>query len=98
MKNSGHNVGLPHSVPVHLRYFTADFKDEQLVLYKDIYEEDGMLVNNFYPRAESFIKKCQRLTGDSQFVSLIGCKSECFEGVKKNCQRRWGRPYGRKHV
>lgn len=49
-----HNVDLTQSVPVHLRYFTADFKDEKLVLYKDIYRKDAMLINNFYPRADSF--------------------------------------------
>ena len=40
-EKQGHNVELPQSVPVHLRYFTVDFKDEQLVLYKDIYEKDA---------------------------------------------------------
>ena len=49
-----HNVDLTQSVPVHLRYFTADFKDEKLVLYKDIYRKDAMLINNLYPRADSF--------------------------------------------
>ena len=49
-----HNVDLPRSVPVHLRYFTADFRDGKLVLYKDIYGKDAMLINNFYPPADSF--------------------------------------------
>lgn len=44
-----HTIDLPVSVPVHIRYFTAEYIDGQLRFYEDIYENDRQLMDRMYP-------------------------------------------------
>lgn len=47
-------VNLISSVPIHIRYFTCEAKDEKLVLYEDIYREDEKLILKLYSDEELY--------------------------------------------
>lgn len=43
-----HTVNLPVSVPIHIRYFTAEFRDGQINYFEDIYNKDEGLIDLMY--------------------------------------------------
>ena len=46
-----HTVDLPEPIPIHVRYFTAEFRNGQVYLFDDIYEMDRKLADAMYPPA-----------------------------------------------
>ena len=47
-------VSLVPSVPIHIRYFTCDVRNEKLTLYEDIYREDRKLILKLYNDEEFY--------------------------------------------
>lgn len=42
-------VQLKHPIPIYLRYFTLEFKDNALFHYPDLYQKDPVLLKKMYP-------------------------------------------------
>jgi murein L,D-transpeptidase YcbB/YkuD len=47
-------VSLIPSVPIHIRYFTCEVRNEKLMLYEDIYREDRKLILKLYGDEEVY--------------------------------------------
>ena len=47
-------VNLIPSVPIHIRYFTCDVRNEKLMLYEDIYRLDRKLILKLYNDEEFY--------------------------------------------
>ena len=45
-----HTLDIPVAVPIHVRYFTAAARGQELLFYKDIYKKDQALINDLYKR------------------------------------------------
>ena len=43
-------ISLLQTVPIHIRYFTCEVKDGELVIYPDIYKKDAGMINTLYAR------------------------------------------------
>lgn len=45
-----HTVNIPKPIPIYIRYFTCEFRNDQLYYYSDIYEKDTVLIDAFYKK------------------------------------------------
>lgn len=47
-KKERRTVSLPESIPIHIRYVTAEFREGIFYSYQDVYREDESLIRTFY--------------------------------------------------
>lgn len=45
-----HYIDIPAPMPIYVRYFTAEVRNETLYVYKDLYKKDRPVIDQIYPR------------------------------------------------
>lgn len=48
-----HCVDLKNPIPIHIRYFTCEFKNNAFFAYKDVYAKDAVLYELLFPNADT---------------------------------------------